>query len=508
MENLKTKINTRDASIFVFIGGFTLGILLSTYISISPYLSFLSILLGVTVLIFERILYKQIVFGILLFSILIISLGLGSIRYLVKDHHQNNFDLLGNINEKISIEGVVSEEIERKDNSTKLILKLENGEEKILVSTDLYSHAQYGDFVSVTGKIQKPGIIEGEDGRDFDYGKYLSKDDIYYIISFAKVEIISSGHGNLFKSTLYKIKNHFISKVRDIFPEPESSLLAGLILAGKDTLPKNILDEFRRAGIVHIVVLSGYNVSIVALFFLRSFSFLSLRLAGTLSIIGIILFTLMTGASATMVRASIMAIIFLIGKFVRRDYSATRALLVAGFMMLLQNPKILVFDSSFKLSFLATLALIYATPIIDKLLTRIPERGELKIIISTSIATQIVVLPYLLYSTGNFSVVSLLANILILLIIPLTMLFGFVSTLISFLSTTMAIPFAYITNSLLKWILFVAEWLGNLSFSSFHVRAFPLWIIVLWYLVYFAIWKRSKKVMAPNLFTSQETTGL
>ena len=491
MENLK-RFNTRDAGIFIFIAGFVLGILINSFIEISLYFSLFILVISASILIVEKIYLGKISKEIMLVSLLIFAIASGFLRYEYKDRRNINLDIEANVDEKVTIEGLVVGEPERKDNATRITVLPKDSREKILVSTDLYSHTAYGDRVEVAGKLQRPGIIEGDDGRDFDYAAYLSKDDIYYTISFAKVEIVSSGNGNPVKAFLFNIKNKFIEKIREILPEPESSLLAGLILAGKESLPKNILEEFRRAGIIHIVVLSGYNITIVAEFFLKIFGFLSYRIAALSAGGSIILFALMTGAEATVVRASLMALILVLGKIIGRGYSAPRALLVAGFLMLLENPKILVFDTSFKLSFLATLALIYAVPIVDKYLNRIPEKGGLRSIVGTTVATQLVVLPYLLYTMGNFSVVALISNILTLIFIPITMLVGFVASLVGFFSEFVAIPFAYIAHVLLGWILFVGERLGNLSWASFEVPIFPMWIVFLCYFVYVGIYWHHK----------------
>ena len=138
----------------------------------------------------------------------------------------------------------------------------------------------------------------------------------------------------------------------------------------------------------------------------------------------------MTGASATVVRAAIMALIAVSGKMFGRSYSAPRALLVAGFFMLIENPKILIFDPSFQLSMLATIAMIYAVPIVDRYLSRgaLAKWDKFREILSATISTQIFVLPFLLYSMGNISVVSLFSNILILAFVPYTMLVGFIAT--------------------------------------------------------------------------------
>ena len=135
--------------------------------------------------------------------------------------------------------------------------------------------------------------------------------------------------------------------------------------------------------------------------------------------------------------------------------------------MILHNPKILVFDPSFQLSFLATCALIYVVPIVEKCLSRgvLTKWEEARSIIATTIGTQITVLPLLIYSMREVSLVSLPANILILFFIPYAMFLGFVATLLSYISITIALPVTYLAHLILSWILFVGHFLGNLSFA-------------------------------------------
>ena len=351
------------------------------------------------------------------------------------------------------------------------------------------------------GKLQKPGIIDlpaqagGEDGkRPFDYGKFLAKDDIYHTLSFAEVSVLSSGHGNVIKDLLFKIKKSFVTKTKEILAEPYASLLSGLIVSGKVAMPKNILEEFQRAGVIHIVVLSGYNITIIAEFMRTVFR------SARFSIIGIILFVIMTGAEATVVRAALMVLTVILAKMFGRKFSPSRALLVAAFIMLLENPKILVFDPSFQLSFLATIALIYVVPIVEKYLKKVPEKLGLRTTIATTIATQVTVLPLLIYSIGNVSLVSLPANILILFFIPATMLVGFIATLIAYVSGVLALPFSYATHLLLAWILGVSHYLGNLSFASITIPPAPWWLVVLVYLVIIILIRRLRSSLphSPN----------
>ena len=422
---------------------------------------------------------------------------MGILRFDIKDFHLLDPKLESSLNSKINIEGIVVSEPEHRDNNLRFVLKTNS--DKVLVSTNLYKDIKYGEDLKAEGKLQKPGVIVDDlTGKAFDYGKYLSKDDVYYTMSFATVEVVSKDKGSSVISTLLKIKQSFINKMRSILPEPDASLLAGLLVSGKQALPKSILEEFRRAGVVHIVVLSGYNITIVAQFFLRIFGAFGLRIASTASVIGIILFVLMTGATATVVRAVVMALIAISGKWFGRSYSAPRALLVAGFFMLIQNPKILVYDPSFQLSFLATVAMIYVSPVVDKYLTRVPDRFGLKQILSATISTQIFVLPYLLYQIGSVSIVSLFSNILILAFIPFTMLIGFISTLLSYPSSGITLPLTYVTHLLLTWILFVAHSLGNLSFADIKISHFSLWLTLVIYLGFFIFIVRSRNSLKPS----------
>ncbi len=450
-----------DRAILISIFSFAFGIFVSSFFFVSPVICAFLVLIAAGVLAGEKIWRGKIEKQILFLTLILISFSFGSLRYAIKDFHEPITPLS---------EGIVASEPEQRDNATRFVLKSDN-DEKVLVSTDIYSAVRYGDRVKIAGKFKRPEIFD-----DFDYPAYLSKDDIYWTASFAGVKIISSGHGNVLKSALLKIKRSFVGQIREIFSEPYASLLAGLIVAGRDAMPKDILEEFRRAGIIHIVVLSGYNITIIADFLRRVFEktflmvkILSPRLASAASIAGIILFVLMTGAEATVVRAALMVLAVIAAKMLGRKYSAPRALLLAGFIMLLENPKVLVFDPSFQLSFLATLALIYVVPIVEKYLKFITEKWDLRIVVATTIGTQLTVLPLLIYSMGDFSLVSLPANVLVLLIIPYAMFFGFFAALLSYVSALIALPIAYLAHFLLGWILLMGHFFSSLPFALLSV---------------------------------------
>lgn len=213
----------------------------------------------------------------------------------------------------------------------------------------------------------------------------------------------------------------------------------------------------------------------------------------SLGSLSIILFAIMTGASATIVRASIMALLVIVARATHRTYAITRALFLAGFFMILHNPKILVFDSSFQLSFVATLGLIYLAPKIEQYFKLVPTKWQLREFATATVATQLFVLPLILYKMGELSLVALPVNMLILASVPLTMLFGFLTGMVGFIHIILSLPFAYVTHALLTYQLKVVDLFASLPFASLHIAPFPFWLALLIYIGYgILIWKLYK----------------
>lgn len=423
-------------------------------------------------------------------SIFILFAGVGVLRFDVADLNKGSLVLDEVVGQEVVLEGVVVDEPDERENNTRLIVNFIDTGSKAIITADIHPRFSYGDKVSINGELLKPKNFVGEDGDSFDYVSYLAKDEIFYQMFYPNVELISSGHGNIIKRNLFAFKRVFLEKVSRVIPDPQSSLLGGLVVGAKQSLGEELQEDFRKTGIIHIVVLSGYNVTIVAEAIMRFFSFLPYMFGISVGVVSIIFFAIMTGGSATIVRASMMAIFVLLARATGRTQTITRALFLAGFLMLLHNPKILVFDSSFQLSFTATLALIYLAPKIEKHFHLVPTRFQLREFAVATVATQIFVLPMILYKMGTLSLVALPVNLLILVFVPITMLFGFVTGMLGFISTVFSLPFAFITNFLLTYQLKVVDIFASLPFASIEINYFPIWIAVLIYIIYgLFLWK-------------------
>ncbi len=314
----------------------------------------------------------------------------------------------------------------------------------ILVVAKKYPQYQYGDKIAISGKLKTPSFSE-----DFDYQKYLAKDDIFSIIYWPEIKLLEPNRGNRLMAGLLAVKNKFKNSISQILIEPQAAFLAGLLLGEKRGLPIDLMAALARTSTTHIIALSGYNITIIAIALIGFFNFFMVRrtISFWLSVAVIILFVLMTGAAASVVRAAVMGILILLAQQVGRLYQIRNALVLAGAIMVYLNPRVLVWDLGFQLSFAATLGLVYISPILQEWFISSDEEyfidpaeqigGKsfvksskgLAQILSSTLAAQIAVLPLLVINFGQLSLIAPLANILILPFIPATMLFGFLAGL-------------------------------------------------------------------------------
>lgn len=484
---------------YLFIGGFVIGVLWHSFFDFTVWFSVFVLILGALILLTAFVLENT--RSALVVGVLILSFALGLLRFDIANIHQGSIVLDRLVERSVIVEGVIVDEPDVRENNTNYTIRLEKifdeeVTEKVRVVAGSYPSFTYGDKVLISGILQKPEGFQTDTGKYFDYAAFLSKDAIFYQMIFPELVFISSGHGQFVKQYLFSFKNAFLSQIQKLIPDPQVSLLGGLVVGAKQSLGKELQEDFRATGIIHIVVLSGYNITIVADAIMRTFKyfpFISQAVGTVFGVLAIVLFALMTGASATIVRASIMALLVILARSTGRTYDITRALFIAGFVMILHNPKILLHDASFQLSFLATLGLIWLSPLLDRYVSFIPKKFQLREFATATVATQIFVLPLLLYKIGELSLVALPVNLLVLITVPLTMLFGFLSGMVGFINSLFATPFAFIAYAFLSYQLKIVELFSSLPFASIHLDTFPLWLMLGLYILYGVVLKKVYK---------------
>ncbi len=330
----------------------------------------------------------------------------------------------------------------------------------VLARAPRFASIGYGDRVQISGALETPPIFE-----DFNYADYLARTGVYSTVrGIATIRIMPellvrcpqdvpamAGEGALrtwvrcrvFDAGRYifRFKVQALGAIARIFPEPQSALLSGILLGVESGIPETLKEDFRRTGTSHIVAISGFNITIIAGVFLQVLRRLfGERWARPLAISAVALYAILAGADAAVVRAAIMGGLVIFANGLGRPTAGLSALMFAAGVMTLINPGTL-WDVGFQLSSAATLGLIlYAEPFTNatvRLVSRLINRetagrvvGVLSEFTILTFAAQLTTLPLIVFYFHQISLVSFLANLVVLPVQPQVMILGGLATLV------------------------------------------------------------------------------
>lgn len=234
-------------------------------------------------------------------------------------------------------------------------------------------------------------------------------------------------------------------------PEPNSSFGMGLLIGQRNTLPSELTNQLVMVGLVHIVAVSGYNLTILV----RAMAKLKLgskyqRLLASLALIGV--FILMTGFAASIVRAAIVSILSLWAWYYGRKIRPILILAFTAAITALVNPFYIWGDLGWYLSFLAFFGVLIIAPLAAKRFFKKRPR-LLGMIVLETLAAEVMTLPLIMATFGQLSLIGLLANAIVVPLIPFTMLFGVIAGTAGMLLPALAGWFTWPANMLLTFIL-------------------------------------------------------
>lgn len=466
---------------------FLITVVVRSYWYVPSSVAWLLLLLSlVFVLLYVFLRIRFLVYVVLFFGVV----GLTLFRYGAVDQSELLFRYREYVGNDVVVNARVVSEADVRENYARYVMELyfEDGALPLrtLVYVPPFVRYEYAEYVRVKGKLDPVESIDEE----FDWKAFLAKDEIY--AQLFRPQVIRSGEfkGGLVTRSLYRFKYVLLRSLARVLPEPHASLAGGLVFGGKRSLPRSVLDDFRTAGLVHIVVLSGYNITIVAVALMALLARLPLRVRLVLGAIAMILFGVMVGGGATVIRSVLMALIALLARALGREYRVHRALIAALVMMVWWSPKVLVFDVGFQLSFIATAGLIYGVPIVTPWVSWVPARFGFQEIVATTIAAQIAVLPLLMYAIGELSLVSLPVNILVLPMVPLVMATGVATAFLGVVLRPPALLFGFVTYFLLSYMFFVVNVATAIPFAAVSVPHIPFILVVVSYvfLIGYVVW--------------------
>jgi competence protein ComEC len=364
----------------------------------------------------------------------------------------------------------------------------------VLVQTTSARAFRYGEVVTVRGNLASPPSSE----EGFSYREYLARSGIYSVIDFGQVSAKGQRAGSPILAALYDFRTSAYQQIDRLLPEPEASLLQGILLGLDQGISPRIRDDFNAVSASHIIAISGMNIAIVAgLLMGTARRVMRDNLAVLLACIGVIVYSLFVGANPSVLRAAIMSILALIASRLGRQTYGPASLGFSALVMTAIQPNAL-WDVGFELSFLATCGLVfYVDPLQNRLETWLSgflSEGRVKQVIAllsdslvVTVAAQITTTPLIILVFKRFSLVSLPANFLIIPVQGQIMVWGILSLALAYMVWPLAQALAWVTWLFLAWTIEIVRLFAALPYASVGLEAVSPVLIGGLYIVMFVM---------------------
>lgn len=407
----------------------------------------------------------------------------------LKERETQAFVVNKYLGQKVELLGYVVQEPVSKHEYSRVVFKVDD-EKSFLVQANVprFPRLSVGDVCTISGSLDEPMSSE-----DFDYKEYLRNKRIYYVIRYPVLDCNGEQGGFVLKNKLMVFKKKIRGEIEKRLSEPQASLFLGVLFGEKRVFEEDFREALRVASITHIIVASGYNVSIIFLGINKIFFFVPKRPRTLLTIFLIWTYCILAGLSPSIIRASIMITLTLFAVYYGVVSNINIVFFSSAFFFVLLDPRIIK-DIGFLLSISATGGLIYITPIIDVYIKKILDFTipfeKLKVSLYKflqnyfipSFACTIVTMPIIAYSFQKISIIGIVTNILILPVLEYTLILGFITLFFNLFAPYISQILFLSIWAQLKYFELIVAFLGNLDFVSYEVNM-TVPIVVLVYFV-------------------------
>ncbi|MBR3255972.1 MAG: ComEC/Rec2 family competence protein [Clostridia bacterium] len=439
---------------------------------------------------------KKVVLVIIVFS------TISNIIVINKNEYYEN---IYNIPKKVEIIGKITSLNNPKDYENVYTIKVLIINNNITKNVNFYLNTKknnefdYGDIVRIKGEYSKPQGQRNYGG--FSYKDYLKTLNIYGSINAKTVEVIKQNVGFDSGKEISNIQYNIKNTVRKYLSEDTSSIYFGLILGDTSLIDDDVKEQFKNSNMAHILAVSGMHVNYIIIGISMFFNkVLGKRKSKVITIAVLILYNGIVGFSPSIIRASFMAIIVLLGGVFYKKADTWTSIAISLFVILIYNPY-LIMNIGLQFSFVGTVGIILFNKTVLKILNKKSDKkSKIKNIISISISSQIFILPLAIYHFNTFGLYFILSNLFLSFIIGPLIIYSFVFLviiifnipIISFLITP--IKFG------IKLVLMISD-ISKLPLSKMYFRTPNIYEIVLFYilvLIFNAIYNSQTKKNKTN----------
>jgi competence protein ComEC len=318
----------------------------------------------------------------------------------------------------------------------------------------------YGSLITFDGTLCAP--ISSRNPGEFSYREYLELNNIFatvHLFGYSSVHVISEGTPNWFFAQIIFPSKHFVLHIiNTAMTGDAANFLIGLLLGDRTDMSADIKRAFVNTGTIHVLAVSGSHVVLVVAIIYTIFGLIRLpeRSKIIATILGVLYYMELTGATPSVVRASLMAIVVLLAKLFQQRTNVYNSLGVSAVILLVYDP-LQMFDAGFQLSYAAVFSMVYFYPKLALLIKKVPESlEEVKAIdyvlklFAISLSAQIGTIPFTAYFFGRVSLVSLAANLVVVPLVEIIVTVGFVAVLVGTCSAWLSTCFSEV-NNLLAW---------------------------------------------------------
>lgn len=351
---------------------------------------------------------------------------------------------------------------------------------------------EYGDLIEIKGEYSAPEVARNYKG--FDYSQYLKTLNIYGTIKVEESKIINKNQLSPILISINNIKEKMIDNANRNMPKRTANLLLGILIGERDNIQEDIIESFRTANLSHILAVSGAHTSYIMLgiTYLISKSKTPKRIGYIITIINLLIFIIITGASYSVVRACIMAIVVIGAKICYRKENFFTSICISLIIILIQNP-FAINDIGLKLSFMGTAGIVIFNKSITNFFIKLKIKQKIAEALSVTFSAQLMIMPITILNFNTISLTFFISNILASPLLGIIIIFGFISIFISSILNPISKILFLILHIFLELLILVSKVTEKIPGSSILVRtpnilfAIVYYILILFFNYFFVI---------------------